>query len=200
MADYRAMKESLNTGMFYEAKDGENVIRVMTEPIKIFKVGPKSGWTKGTVRTYLLEKSVLVKEDEKSAPKFLTYVIDRSTGKLQLAEFGSMIMNQFIDLALSREYGFTDIPPYDLTLTKTGVKLTTEYKLMPARNNTPILPEEKAMLASAKPVIDILMEDDTVFDKDAYRASQALTEGDVVQASGSSTVNGKEVDLSSVPF
>lgn len=153
MADYAKEKAELNSGLYFRPVDGENRFRILTEPIKVWK---QFDPVTKTAKVFLTEEAT---KGTDAKLRHALYVINRSTQKLQIAEFGKSIMNQLFDLALSKEYGFDSLPPYDMILNKKGEGMTTEYALMPARANTELTAHEAMMTQAAKPLIDVLKED-----------------------------------------
>ncbi len=195
MANYKAMKEMVNStssGKYFKPADGENHIRVVTEPFPTWKAFDQA--TKHA-QVYLTESEA--KKNDKARPRFQMYILNRDMGnKLQIAEFGPQVMDQFCDLAIMSETAFESLPPYDMVLVKTGAGMDTEYKLHASRKNTDLLPEEKAAIAAAKPLIEDLLEDDQVVDKDAYRGIKPLTESAMVPPAAPN----KEIDVRDIPF
>ncbi len=179
-ANYAAMKESLDSNNFWKPKDGENNIRVLTEPIQLWKVGPKTAWVKGSVRTYLSEKSVKLGSDEKIAMRFLCYILNRdANSKLQIAEFGPQIMEKFVNYAVSRQYGFESTPSYDMTVIKSGAGMDTSYDLQAFRNESELTAGEVLVLEQAKPLMDILKDDETVVWEELPKAGSAVPSSDI---------------------
>jgi hypothetical protein len=185
--DYSKMKESLTSTVFFRPADGENRIRVVTEPIQLWKVAPKTGWVKGSVRTYLSESSVKQANDEKVVMRFICYIFNRSLGnKLQIAEFGPQVMEKFINYAVSSEYGFESIPDSDMILVKSGAGMETSYDLQIARKPSELTAGEALLLEQAKPIMQILREDETVvWEEPVTNQAEAPK---------------NEIDLSQVPF
>lgn len=175
MANYHKMKEELNAGAgksdYLKWKDGENRIRIVSEPLKVFKSFDK---TNKETKTFLKEESAasfnsqLDKEGYKergAKSRFLMYVIERETGLIKQAEFGPQLMNEFLDLATSSVSGFESLPPYDMVVTKSGVGIETEYKLLADRRDTSLTPEENLLVSSLKPISELLQEDSSVVDR-----------------------------------
>lgn len=167
--DYHKMKEDLNSGssLYFKPKDGENRIRVVSEPTKIWKSFNKA--TK-TARVYVTEKGAMKDADAK--PRFLMHILNRDAGnQVQIAEFGTQVMGQFLDLATSTEYGFPNVEglTYDFILMKKGAGMDTEYTLQGSRRESPLTNEEREMVKQVKPIMEMLKEDKAVVD---------LTEGD----------------------
>lgn len=90
-----------------------------------------------------------------TAMKYKCLVLDRKDNLVKEATFGISIVNQLKDLALSSDYAFTDdavmglVPPYDVTITKTGENLNTKYTVRAARENTPLTQAELALVVEA---------------------------------------------------
>ena len=76
-----------------------------------------------------------------------------------MLQIGYKIFQQISALATSDEYAFDLTPDYDVTITKSGQGLDTEYIVLPARSNTELTEEEqKAIAEKIKPISDILDE------------------------------------------
>lgn len=124
-------------GAFLKLQDGPNKVRIVGEFFQMWKV-----FKDGKATTILdVEEAKTVKD---AKMRFAMYVIERSSSEVKIAEFGPSIMGQIADLSESEEYKFDDLPPYDITITKEGAGMDTEYKVMPARTNTALTPEEQA--------------------------------------------------------
>ncbi len=104
-----------------------------------------------------LEELIKKYNAKRSKVQFLVWVIDRSDAKVKMLRYGAMIQKQISELSKSEEYGFDDLPKYDLTITKSGKGLETEYGVMPARQDSPLTQEEKnAVTDKVKPVKEII--------------------------------------------
>lgn len=117
---------------FLALKEGENRLRLVTEAeyfVSVFQGKPKT--------------------------RFVAYVIDRADGKLKPFTFGPQIFEAVGKLAVSSEYGFTDVPPYDIIISRTGVGIDTEYTVTAARNDTALTPEEQAAILKLPPVLEL---------------------------------------------
>lgn len=207
MSYYSDLKKDISSGSshFFEVKEGDNRIRVVSRPIRVWKSFDENK----VPMMYLTEARA--KQDQKAKPRCFMYVINRDLGgKIQQAEFGPQIMSQFLDLAVHSEYGFekepNEIPPYDMILTRTGSGFETEYKLMPARNNTDLTLQERKDMASQKPMEEVIMEDKSIVDKDDYKIAlinggQPVTEENVAKANAEyGATPSEQIDLSQVPF
>ena len=159
---YLEMRKEMNatSGMFLRVKDGENRIRVVTEPLKIWKSFDKA--TK-TAKVYVTEAGAA--KDPEAKPRWMMYVINRDGNQLQVAEFGTQVMNQFLDIATSTE-GFENVDAlmFDFILIKKGQLMETEYTLQASRKETALTEEERIMLVKAKSIQEILQNDKAVVD------------------------------------
>lgn len=104
---------------------------------------------------------VYCNQDNKVTAKFILWVIDRKDGKIKKAEIGWSILKTLADLQKDAEYGFEELPPYDITIKKiisgTGsLPSDTKYSVVPARQNVELTLEETASIAKLIPIKDIL--------------------------------------------
>jgi len=154
--DYAKLKQDLQSGgsLYFRPQDGQNRIRVVSEPVEVWKAFDKE--TK-TARVYVTAEGA--KADREARRRHMVYVINRANGALQIAEFGPSVMQQFVDLATNDEYKFDSLPPYDMILTKAGSGMETTYNLVAARQNTELLPTEHKLILEAKRLIDVIKED-----------------------------------------
>ena len=91
--------------------------------------------------------------------RFVSYVIDRSDGQLKPFTFGPQIAGQIGALANSTEYGFEELPPYDIIIIRVGSGKETEYTVNGARANSTLTEDEKAAiekLSDIKKIADSL--------------------------------------------
>lgn len=194
MANYDAMSKQLNgPGKYFKAEPGENRIRVVTVPLMTWKAFDKVAQT---AKVYLTEDEAM--KDENAKPRCQMYVFNRDCGnRLQLAEFGPQVMKKFFKMAKKSITQFVDIPPYDMIITKSGEGFDTEYELDDVREHSKITPEEQKLIDAAKPIIEVLLEDPQVVDKDAYRGIKPLTESAMVPPS---TKEEQVIRIEDIPF
>ncbi|MEK9207422.1 MAG: hypothetical protein AAB922_03005 [Patescibacteria group bacterium] len=126
---YKSFKPQSN---FYKLSEGENKLRLV-----------------GEAEMFISEYQ------GKPTTRFAAYVIDRVDGQVKPFTFGSQIMGQIASLANGSEYGFDDLPPYDLIVHKTGSGMATEYKVTPARKDTALTQEEEKAVAELKPITEL---------------------------------------------
>ncbi len=163
MASFKSLKDSFDSseGSFFKPKTGANRVRIVTEPIPVYGIYSNNT---NSFRKFLTEKAALVAKtqlspDERFSKKYAMYIINRdAAGAIQIAEFGPSIMKEIVNLASSDDYGFDEIPPYDITLTKTGEKMETEYTVLAARNNTALTKEELLAISEMPDLFEELMK------------------------------------------
>ena len=129
---------------YFKPKDGANKIRLVSE---IMDYG--SHFIKEEKKSHIClgaESCKYCRAGEKPKLRYLCWIIDRADNQIKLYEFGHSILKQLLALAKDGEYGFEVLPPYDVTITKKGVDLNTEYTVIAARNNTPITEEEQVQI------------------------------------------------------
>ena len=94
--------------------------------------------------------------------QFLGWVIDRKDGEVKLLKIGWAIAQQIRSLQDSEDYGFDDLPPYDINILKSGEGLNTTYTVLPARQNTPLTEDEqnkiKEVVKDPQEIIDKMKE------------------------------------------
>lgn len=148
---FKDLKATLNaSGEYFRPQEGENRIRIVSEVVRVWKA-----FENGAAKVYLTPEGAgnwnkTAPKANKARERYMMYVINRVTGEIQQAEFGPQVMGIIADLASSTEYGFDDLPPYDMILTKKGSGLDTEYALIPARMPTELSDAERAQISSLK--------------------------------------------------
>lgn len=88
-------------------------------------------------------RKVYANQPWKLRQKFAINVIDRTDGQVKVLDKGLAVFRELKKYAQDAEYG--DLRNYDVTVERSGEGLTTEYSVIPARSNTPLTDEEKAM-------------------------------------------------------
>lgn len=173
---------------FMKLEQGENKLRIV------------SGFE--TLKQHWLEKDerfVICVADKASCPycaagdkpskKFFVNVIDRKDGEVKPWAYPITIQNQLANYSQKEGYEFEEIPPYDISITKTGEKLGTRYLVVPDRNNKELTEEEKEMVKNAKPISEIV---------DALRNKEVAEEN--VEGPAIKTPAGENTDIKDVPF
>ena len=132
---------------FYEFQAGDNVLRLLTLPELVMEFYSEVD-----------NKSYAYNGEEGIKPKksYYYYVLDRRDGKVKLARVPSTVVNAIKEYRANAEYKFDDVPSYDITVKKTGVKMDTEYTTIPARANTVLTEAEIAAFAALPPLVGVV--------------------------------------------
>lgn len=105
--------------------------------------------------------------EDNGSLEFTMWVIDRADGKIKIASFNNTTMKAIADLKHNPEYEFSgDFPVYDIIISKRNAgevigrdgksRNKYDYSVTPSRNETPLTPEETALVAKQKPISDIV--------------------------------------------
>ncbi len=137
-----------DSGDWMKLKDGSNKVRIVSD---FADYGIHSIKDNGKYRSevcigkdngcYYCSQGLPVKV------QFLGWVIDRADNQVKLLRIGWVIASQIKAYQESEEYGFKDLPPYDIDIVRSGEGLETDYNVIPARKDTPLTPEEEEMIA-----------------------------------------------------
>ena len=115
---------------------------------RIYEEADKRG-LKGETRKKFVRKNGFEKLPwGKVKQKYVIHVLDRETGEVKLLEKGNGLFKEIKKYAMNPEYG--DPRQYDITITRTGSGLNTEYTVTPARQNTPLTDEEIRLYEESK--------------------------------------------------
>lgn len=156
------------SGGFFKLKDGENIVRLLTEPVHFMQVFMGPG-----IKPLIVRKEDEIPEGKKGTHRFMMYVYSYASNSIMLAEFATTIINALADLSKSSQYAFdTDAPPYDVVITKKGEGLDTSYTLTPGRN-------EKAL---GKAIMDELKEKEPCEEIKAKRYAEQNPGSDIKKA------------------
>lgn len=154
MAKFNEYKNYVkSSGDFLTLKQGENRIRVVSE------FEPFESEYNGKVRT-----------------RFMGWVIDRVDGEIKPLTIGSQIFGQLGELSLNSEYAFSDVPPYDVIIKKSGEGIETEYTTLAARQNTELTEAEQLLVRDLKPITEIIER------MNAKKVSKPMSDEDRVNA------------------
>jgi len=118
---------------FFKFKDGNNHIRVVSSPAVIAK-----HYIDGS---YMVCRGVDEGCDgcaqlNKASVRWLAWIIDREDALVKKVEFPYTVVKALNELAVSKQYGFDEVPAYDITVIRKGEKLDTEYTVLPDRKDT----------------------------------------------------------------
>ncbi|MFA5442055.1 MAG: hypothetical protein WC288_01955 [Candidatus Paceibacterota bacterium] len=125
--------------------------------------------------------------------QFLGWVIDRADGKIKLLKIGWTIKEKLRKLQHSEDYGFTNLPDYDIDIIRTGEGLDTNYDVLPARKSTELTEEEK------EKILEVVKDPQEIIDKmkeKVLSAAEDLRE----ELPPLKEDNPEEVDLEDIPF
>jgi len=123
MMNYGDYKE---TSLFVKLTQGENRVRLVTEP-------------------YVYKKSF--KEGDPAKERYAWVVIDRSDGELRYLNAGPSIMKAIVALANDGDYG--DPKGYDIKINREGEGLDTSYHVIPGPKLT-LNAQERATIKGFK--------------------------------------------------
>lgn len=138
---------------YLKLEQGENVIRVLSEPVHFvtYFMG------KGKASVYERNATDEIKRDGDPSHRFLCQVYDTKDKSLKIAEFGWSIVKAIGTLSKSSQYNYKGLPPFDLIIQKDGVDLKTKYTVIPGPNKDPMTPEIIEGL-SKKPLMEEYLE------------------------------------------
>lgn len=190
--DYTKVEEEYNVGQgageFMKLKEGDNIIRVLTEfelrGVHQFKLGNKFqthvcvGRDKGCV---------YCKEGSKVSVKYLGWVIDKKDNKVKLLEIGHTIFKQIGELQKDEDYAFESIPDYNLKIKRSGEGLDTKYQVVASPKKVELTDEEKSQVMELKPVSEIIK---TMKEKELKQVPKEELP----------TIQEDEMNISEIPF
>jgi hypothetical protein len=144
MSSWKDVEVSGGGGLFLsqtDLKEGDNRIRICSVPLAVWKGYPSDGKpskcvtfaTQKEADAYNARFDAKTEEGRKQLAKQRHYcfVIDRESGTPRVFDMGASITGQLRDLANDADYGFEDIPSYDVKVKKSGKGMETEYKVLP---------------------------------------------------------------------
>jgi hypothetical protein len=128
-------------GDYFKVKEGDNRIRILSHfvPNSSEFTDKKTG-------------------EKKQSFKFVAWIIDRNDGQVKPYFMPMRIAKEVGKLQSNPEYAFEDMPmPYDITINVTGAgQLNVDYKVIPARANTPLTAEEEKALKDKMPIAEFV--------------------------------------------
>jgi hypothetical protein len=154
---------------YLKLQKGENRVRIVSAPVASWtSFNRNAGEGEKKVTRFLTAEgasafNAVSDKDSQAKKRYAMWVLDRATDEILLAEFGSSIMKAVKALAMDSEYGFDNLPPYDIKITKTGDGLDTEYSVLPSPVKE-LTEDEKKRVEAQKNLIDFLKE--TAIDAD----------------------------------
>ena len=123
-------------GGWFTPQEGESKIRFISDDVD-FGEHNDSELKRGMICTGK-ETCKYCQRGDKANVKFLAWIIDREDGKVKLGKFAYTVHKKMEKLAKSDDYKFDGVPPYDVTITRSGKGLKTEYDVFAARNDSPL--------------------------------------------------------------
>lgn len=158
-----ADKYGMGSGGWFKPEQGDNRVRVVSEFVDygnhFDSVAKKSVICTGSQTCPICLEAIKsgTYQDNKPKVQFLGYVIDRKDNKIKLYRMSWSVFNALNELSMNADYAFDGIPPYDITINRKGTtKNDTEYKVIAARQNTPLTEEEMSKITDLKPIQSVL--------------------------------------------
>lgn len=135
-----AREQNIGGGDWFKFKDGNTTVRFATELEEYASHYNKALKKNETCEGEFCEHCF--KKDIKRRVQFVGWILDRTDGIFKLVSVGWSIFKQIGEYAVSEEWGFSDVPGYDMVIKKTGTGLGTEYTVMPTNKTTSMTPEQ----------------------------------------------------------
>lgn len=153
--DYKteSKKYGIGGGGIYNLEAGENKFRLLSE-LEPF------------IQHFIKEENRFVNCDDKrcehckakinKSSKVVAYILDRTDDKIKLAKLPWAVYTNLGDLSGSSEWGFTDLPLYDLLVLKRGEGKSTRYSVNGTRNDKPLTLDQSQEFAAKRPVKEVV--------------------------------------------
>jgi len=159
------IKSSDNKVEYLNLKDGENRMRIVSNPSAIDVHWEKD--TEGNNKRVICSGNsdcILCEHGSKVTSRFQLLAIDKSNwdGKtksyrgdigVKIVEVGKSVVNQIKTLAQDSEYG--DPRNYDIRITKTGSGRDTRYTVIGSPTKSHLTDEEKAAVENAPKIAEV---------------------------------------------
>lgn len=148
---------------YFKPKNGDNIIRIMAEPVKEVSMFKKGICYEGA--PYCTEEYLAAHPDKDGKParlqlRYCTWIIDRTDGKLKIYTMPIKVTKQIIGYKTDIDGGwnFDEFPmPYDINIkTKRAGTLKAEYQVLPIKKERPLTEEELAEMEKATPMSQII--------------------------------------------
>ena len=147
MSSIKDISLGSDNSIYLKLVEGITRIRICSEIIPIWTEFDRAN-KKAT--KYLSEE--LAAEHPEAKKRYGFWCIDRTDGKIRMAEMGISVMKQIQTLALDPDYNVeSDIFPYDVKVLKEGSGMETSYSVTPSPA-TPLTPEEQALIVGLEGV------------------------------------------------
>lgn len=173
--EYDAHEKSSGKSDFFKFKEGDNWLRIMSDPAK-----KESRWGHGLCfdgapycnpqkmqeeyQAKLQEAQVKGTDPKKvsmpkTSVKWSVWAIDRASGAFVIVDLPGGVASDIRKFMDSKEYTFKGFPmPYDINVIadKNVGTINVKYKVLPARANTDITEAEKAELDKQQPIAAVI--------------------------------------------
>lgn len=155
MSLFSELAESIPSsgGNYLKFELGDNRIRVVSKPIKIFR--PK--YAPNSKPRYCLTEEGAAKNGCPDM-KFAMWVIDRRDNCVKVGEFGSTIMGCIADLSETEGYKFDILPHYDFIVKKKKEGDKVDYNIVPFPTPQPVTAEEEKAIKDKGDLVLFLRE------------------------------------------
>jgi hypothetical protein len=185
--DYNKIKTESGESKYVKFKIGENKLRIVSDVYESLRHQLKiNDQFKNIACPKTLDRTApcpICSMGDKPKDRWIVKVIDRSSNTVKILESGHMIFGQLSSLNENPEYG--DPREFDITITRKGEKLDTEYNVIPARVNSKLTAEE------------IKMVKDDKFDLELYTTPR--TEGELKEIL-KGVEKEEEINVENIPF
>jgi len=152
----KAAQKYMSGGGFWRPEQGENKVRVLSE-FEAYGNHWDNEAKKGGICIGKDEGCKFCESGNDSQARFLMWIIDRTDGKVKIAQVGYSVIKQLGALQEHADWGFGTHPDYDITITRKGQGLETEYFVQPTPNREPLTTEEQSQAdKEIKPLCEIV--------------------------------------------
>lgn len=147
------MEKKSSASDFYKIKEGNNVMRILTDFVKVETIN-----TKGKYGGIVSETNQPDEDDTVQMKGWAWAIVRGSPDELKIVQFGKTILSQLVAYRKDPEYAYDAMPcPYDVNIKAIGAGTKeVEYTVIPARQNTDVTEKEIEMLNKKKTIKDIV--------------------------------------------
>jgi hypothetical protein len=150
--------ESGKTANYIKLEDGTNRVRIVSEPVEAYEHFITSADNKKSVVDCKGNHCNICTTGDKAKKKYHFAAISRNAqaknamvAKVELLTVGQTVYTALYDLMVSDDWKFDSVPDYDITITKRGTGLDTEYSVQPVPSKA--LSEADAEVVRTAPTI-----------------------------------------------
>lgn len=210
--EFDTHKKSTGGSDFYQFKEGDNELRIMSEPVK--KV---QRWGHGICfdgapycdpQRMQEEYQKKIEDAQKAgtdpkkvskpslSTKWSVWAIDRKTGDFVIVDLPNGVAEDIRKFMDGKEYSFKDFPmPYDINIVadeNVGTK-AVKYSVQASRKDTPVTPAELEEFAKKQPI-------SSIFDKMKAKAQREYENGGVDPQNEPIKYPEEEINTEDIPF